>query len=233
MHQILSLSAVCYALGYSTGVGAFVWMARRRRLATPAIMALLGAGLIGGLAAANLVQWIVGGTAGKTVLGAIAGGYLSVALYKRYLGIQRPLGDLFAVALCAGEAVGRWGCFFGGCCYGRPTHAAWAVWQHGAWRHPTQIYLSLAALLILGALWLFDRTTPRENGLFYLQGLLYCVARFMIEFYRETSAAALGLSAAQWACLTGCVFFGVQLARLVRRKETGHGGLAAAVPELS
>ena len=231
MHQWLTLSAACYALGYGTGLWAFVWMARRRGLATPGVMALLGAGLIGGLAAANLVQWLVGGTAGKTVLGAIAGGYLSVALYKRHLGIQRPLGDLFAVALCAGEAVGRWGCYFGGCCYGRATHVAWAIWQHGAWRHPTQIYLSLAALLILGALWLFDRATPRENGLFYLQGLLYCAARFAIEFFRETTVVAGGLSAAQWACLAGFAFFGVQLARLMRRKESAHG-FAAAVPEL-
>lgn len=232
MHPFWTLSALCYALGYGTGLLAFVWMAQRRRLATPGIMALLGAGLIGGLVAANLVQWVVGGTAGKTVLGAIAGGYLSVALYKRFLGIRRPLGDLFAMALCAGEAVGRWGCFFGGCCYGKPSPVAWAVWQHGAWRHPTQIYLSLAALLILGALWLFDRATPRENALFFVQGLLYCAARFAIEFYRETSPVALGLSAAQWGCLAGGVFFGVQLVRLMRQKEAVRG-FPPAVPELS
>jgi hypothetical protein len=123
------------------------------------------------------------------VLGAIAGGYLSVVLYKRHLGIERPTGDLFAVALCAGEAIGRWGCFFGGCCYGKPSHAAWAVWQHGAWRHPTQIYLSLASLLILGCLLLLERTDPRENALFYFQGLLYCVSRFVIEFFRATRRA--------------------------------------------
>ncbi|MDQ2686816.1 MAG: prolipoprotein diacylglyceryl transferase [Armatimonadota bacterium] len=232
MHLVWNESAICYALGYDTGVCAFVWMARRRGLATTGVMALLGAGLIGGLVAANLIQWLVGGTAGKTVLGAIAGGYLSVALYKRYLGIQRPLGDLFAVALCAGEAVGRWGCYFGGCCYGKATHAAWAIWQHGAWRYPTQIYMSLAALLILGALLVFDRRGPRENALFYLQGLLYCVARFVIEFYRETTLVALGLSAAQWACLAGAAFFGVQMVRLMRRKETVRE-FSPALPELS
>lgn len=218
----MTLSAFCYALGYLTGLGVFVWMAHRRRLATTGIMAVMGAGLIGGLVGANLAQWLVGGTAGKTVLGAMAGGYLSVFFYKRHLGITRPTGDLFAVATCAGEAVGRWGCFFGGCCYGKASAVPWAVWQHGAWRHPTQIYLSLSSLLILGMLCLFGRTNPRENGLFYLQGLLYCTSRFAIEFFRETQIVGLGLSAAQWACLGGFVFFSIQFCRLMRRQESAH-----------
>jgi phosphatidylglycerol:prolipoprotein diacylglycerol transferase len=233
MPHLITPSALCYALGYGTGIGAFAWMARRRKLATAGIMALLWAGLIGGLVGANLAQWIVGGTAGKTVLGAIAGGYLSVALYKRYLGITRPTGDLFAVAMCAGEAVGRWGCYFGGCCYGKPSHVAWAIWQHGAWRHPTQIYLSLASLLVLGCLLLFEKTDPRENGLFYLQGLLYCLARFVIEFFRETPPPILGLTAAQWACAAGFLYFAVQFARLTRRQERPAVGVRHAVSELS
>src|SRR5579862_6940603 len=117
----MSLSATFYALGYLTGAAAFVGMARARRLATSGVLIVMQAGLIGGLVWANVAQWVFGGTPGKTVLGAIAGGYLTVVLFKRYLGLKRPLGDLFAVALCAGEAVGRWGCFFGGCCYGKPA----------------------------------------------------------------------------------------------------------------
>lgn len=207
----MTLSACCYAAGYLTGLIAFLLMARRRRLLTEGIVTLMAVGLIGGLVAANLMQWIVAGTAGKTVLGAVAGGYLAVFIAKRRLGIRRPLGDLFAIALSAGEAVGRWGCFFGGCCYGKPCHLPWAVWQHDAYRHPTQIYLSLANLGILGALWRFDKTRPPENSLFYLQGLLYCATRFVIEFWRETPPPFLGLTTAQWACLAGLGFFTVRL----------------------
>lgn len=171
----MTLSAGCYAAGYLTGLAAFAWMARRRGLATEGIFALLVAGIIGGLLCANVAQWLTTGTAGKTVLGGIAGGYLAVALAKRWLGIRRPTGDLFAVAICAGEAVGRWGCFFGGCCYGKPTGIAWAVWQHGAYRHPTQLYLSLSCLLILIVLILLEarRNQPLpENALFCAQGSL-------------------------------------------------------------
>ena len=217
----MTLPAVCYALGYLTGLAAFAWMARRRNLATAGIMAVMGAGLLGGLAGANLTQWAYahlggGGEGGKTVLGGIAGGYLSVLLYKRYLGLRRPTGDLFAVAVSAGEAVGRWGCFFGGCCYGKVCAMPWAVHQHGAWRHPTQLYLSGANALILVALWRFDRTRPPENGLWYLQGVLYCTARFVIEFFRDGPPPVGGLTGAQWACLAGFAFFSVRLARLLR-----------------
>ena len=231
----MTLSAGCYALGYLTGVAAFAWMARRRNLATAGIMAVMGAGLLGGLIGANLTQWVYahlvpGGEPGKTVLGGIAGGYLSVLLFKRYIGIRRPTGDLFAVAISAGETVGRWGCFFGGCCYGKACTILWAVHQHGAWRHPTQLYLSGANALILVALWRFDKAHPPENGLFYLQGVLYSAARFVIEFFRDGPPPVWGLTGAQWACLVGFAFFGVRLARLLRLARPALAALSDATP---
>ena len=207
-------STVCYALAYLTGLAAFCIMAKKRRLATQGMMAVMGAGLIGGLVSANVIQ-ILTGSPGKTVLGAIAGGYLVVTLYKRKLGITRPTGDMFAVAICAGEAVGRWGCFFGGCCYGKACSVGWAVWQHDAWRHPAQLYLSAACLVILGILLLYMRRNPPENAIFYLQGALYCIARFVVEFYREGSVLAVGLTLAQWACLAGFIFFAIRLRMLL------------------
>jgi phosphatidylglycerol:prolipoprotein diacylglycerol transferase len=209
------LSAICYMAGYGVGMLAFLWLAQRRRLDTPGVLSLVGVGLIGGLLGANLTQWVVTGGPGKTVLGAVAGGYLAVSLAKRGMGLRRPTGDLFAFALCAGEAVGRWGCYFGGCCYGRPAHIPWAVWQHGAWRHPTQIYLSLAALAILLVLLRYERAHPPENAIFFLQGMLYCAARFVIEFWREGTPVAAGLTAAQWACAVGLLFFAVRLRGLL------------------
>jgi len=211
-----TLSSLCYALGYLTGLAAFVIMAYRRRLATSGLMAILGAGLIGGLVGANLAQWIFGSEGGKTILGGIAGGYLTVLVYKRYLGIQRSTGDLFAVAICAGEAVGRWGCFFGGCCYGKICSVPWAVLQHGALRHPTQLYLSGANALILLILLRLESKQPPENAIFYTQGILYCAARFVIEFFRDTPPPFWGLTLAQWACLGGFAFFSVRLTLLLR-----------------
>jgi phosphatidylglycerol:prolipoprotein diacylglycerol transferase len=174
-------ASIVYALAYLAAVGAFAWMARRRGFAVESVRALAGAALVGGLVGANAAQMLIAGAIGKTILGGFAGGYLAVVLVKRHLGVRRPTGDLFAVAFCVGEAIGRIGCFIGGCCYGKVASLAWAVEDHGAWRHPTQLYLSLAALATLAALLLIERRRALpENGLFYVQGLLFCAARLAI-----------------------------------------------------
>src|ERR1700712_3202185 len=35
--------------------------------------------------------------------------------------------DVFAPGIALGHVVGRFGCFFAGCCYGKPTNLAWGV----------------------------------------------------------------------------------------------------------
>ncbi len=61
----MTLSAVCFALGYGTGLAAFVWMARRRKMATEGVWTLAWTGLIGGLVGANLGQCWAAGRQGK------------------------------------------------------------------------------------------------------------------------------------------------------------------------
>ena len=211
----LVASAIVYVLGYACGLALFVWLARKRGLATEGIRRIAVAAVLGGLAGATLLQVAIGGEPGRTILGGIAGGYIAVILAKRHLGITRPLGDLFAVALAGGEAVGRWGCFLAGCCYGRVAHVPWAVEDHGAWRHPTQIYSSLAAAGTLAVVVALERRARLpENALFYIQGALLCASRFVIEFYREPSRSEGPLTLAQWACVAGLCFFGWRLVRM-------------------
>jgi phosphatidylglycerol---prolipoprotein diacylglyceryl transferase len=200
-----------YALAYSVGILVFCLFAQKRRLLTEGIGYIAMAGLVGGLVGANLGQFLAtSGGPGKSVLGGILGGYLAVMLAKKRLGLVRPTGDLFAVALMAGEAVGRWGCFLGGCCGGQECALPWAVAGH----HPTQLYLSAACavtfvILLLAETW----RRPAENGLWYLQGVLYCPARFVIEFFRDGATRHGGLSTAQWVCLIGLAFFVYKLAK--------------------
>src|SRR5205085_2034721 len=113
----------------------------------------------------HLLHLLLGG---RTWLGALLGGYAGVELAKRPLGIVRSTGDGFALALPLGEAVGRLGCFFAGCCYGRETMLPWAAWQHGAWRHPTQLYSAAAALALFALMWRLRSRMPREGDLFKL-----------------------------------------------------------------
>ena len=208
-----------YAAAYAVGLAAFAAAARRRGLATDGVRLLMFAGVVGGLFGANIAQLIATDSPGKSILGGIAGGYLAVIAAKRYLGIVRPTGDLFALALAAGEAIGRWGCFLAGCCYGKATESSWGVWQHDAWRHPTQIYLSLCAAATYFILRQFERAHPPENALFFLQGSLMCAYRFAIEFWREGTASYVGLDLAQWAALSGFAFFAWKFWALMRAAQ--------------
>jgi phosphatidylglycerol:prolipoprotein diacylglycerol transferase len=83
------------------------------------------------------------------VLGAVAvligGALLSELPVGRVLDVTTP-GLLFAMT------VGRFGCFFGGCCAGRPTSSRWGVWSSdrriGVRRLPTQLFESAIAFTV-------------------------------------------------------------------------------------
>src|SRR5437588_10775566 len=96
---------------------------------------------------------------GKTVTTGLIGAYLAVELAKWLMGIRIKTGDSFALPLALAMAIGRWGCFFNGCCYGRETDLAWACdFGDGVLRHPTQVYESLFHLAMAGVLlWLMAR----------------------------------------------------------------------------
>jgi phosphatidylglycerol:prolipoprotein diacylglycerol transferase len=206
-----------YAAAYGIAVLAFLWIARRRGLDTEGVRLLMGAGLIGGLVGANLTQLFAVGTPGKTIEGGIVGGFLTVVWMKRRLGIERPTGDLFALAIPAGEAVGRIGCFIGGCCYGKVTTAALAVHDHGAFRTPTQLYLSVGALMTFGILVFLERKRILpENGLLYVQIALFCLTRFAVEFVRAGNVTQIGLTLAQLGCCAGFAFAVYKLRPMLR-----------------
>jgi phosphatidylglycerol:prolipoprotein diacylglycerol transferase len=114
----------------------------------------------------------------------------------RHVGLPVLQGlDILAMAACVAEGVGRWGCFFSGCCYGTPTNLPWAVTfpeiarrlhegLPGVPIHPTQIYMSLDALMILGVLALLYRRKRFHGEIIAVYVLLSSIARFFIEFVR-------------------------------------------------
>ncbi len=195
---------------------------RRRGLDTEGTRLVALAALVGGLLGALLLNfpgWLAAHPAdwraadlptrvgvvlasGRTWIGGLLGGFLLVEWTKRRIGLRRSTGDAFALALPLGEAVGRLGCLAAACCYGAPAQVPWAVFQHGAARHPTQVYSALLALLLYAGLRAVRDRLPREGDLFRLYLAGYAVTRFGVETLRDHGGAP-GLSAAQWACLAG------------------------------
>ena len=123
---------------------------------------------------------------------------------------QLPLwtsGDLFAPGIALGYMVGRLGCLMAGCCYGKPADVPWAITftdpvanlnvgtPLNVPLHPTQLYESLAGLVILILLLVLERRGRSFPGrTFWLFVFLYSVSRFVIEFYRgDDRGVILGL----------------------------------------
>src|SRR5579862_6960915 len=199
------------ALGYVTGVLVLIWAARQKSLVTDGMAQVALAGLVGGVIGAKLTELIFEGwpiriglaaaldprTGGRALLGGIVFGWVGVELAKRKLGIRRSTGDLFALALPAGEAVGRIGCFFNECCFGTKCSAPWAVYQHGEWRHPVQLYSALTAGLVFTILLASRRKFTREGDLFRLFLILFGTTRFALEFLRQNDTFWLGFTPMQ------------------------------------
>jgi phosphatidylglycerol:prolipoprotein diacylglycerol transferase len=121
------------------------------------------------------------------------------------------------------------GCKVAGCCFGKVWDSSWALSFPGhspaseaQWKdkllqqpsdpslpvHPTQLYESVASLLIAAFLTLYLHSRKKYDGqVFIAFTCLYAAARFLIEFVRNDDRGALfGLSTSQ---LIGVVLIGI------------------------
>ena len=128
-------------------------------------------------------------------------------VYIRKIGL--PLWttcDVFAPGIAVGHVVGRFGCLFAGCCYGKPTTLPWGITFRDPFAqanvgtplnqplHPTQLYEAGAELLILIVLLASERKgRPYPGRTFWLYMLLYAISRFIIEFYRGDERGSVGI----------------------------------------
>ena len=141
------------------------------------------------------------------------------------------VSDVFAPGIALGHVIGRLGCLFAGCCFGRPTTVPWAITFHSEYAarnvgtpiniplHPTQLYEAGAELIILGVLLLFERRgRPFPGRTFWSYMLLYGISRFVIEFYRGDSRGMVGMfSTSQFVSLLIVPLSLVMLLVLARR----------------
>ena len=159
---------------------------------------------------------------------------VSVALvYIRKVGL--PLWtttDVFAPGIALGHVIGRFGCLFAGCCYGKPTTMPWGITftdpfaaanvgtPLGTPLHPTQLYEAGAELLILIVLLTTERKgRPFPGRTFWLYMLVYAISRFIIEFYRADERGTVGMfSTSQFISLVLAPLAVIMLVYLARAK---------------
>ena len=126
---------------------------------------------------------------GKTIIGALLGGYAGVELVKHWVGHREPTGDWFAVGVPLSIAIGRIGCLRYGCCPGivAGEGARFSISDSsGVERWPAvALEFGFNALFVIAILPLAIRGAGRGQ-LFHLYLLSYGGFRFWHEFHRDT-----------------------------------------------
>ena len=134
-------------------------------------------------------DWLPALLSGKTIVGALLGGYAGVEFAKKLVGHREPTGDWFAVGVPLSIAMGRLGCLRYGCCPGKACEAeAWWTLSDGAGveRWPA---VPLELLFNLGFVAAVLPIALRGMGggqLFHAYLVSYGIFRFWHEFHRDT-----------------------------------------------
>lgn len=185
-------------------------------------------------------------TGGRVVLGGVlTASVVAVWLFRRHNLPPLMCLDAGLTSTPLGMAVGRLGCFLGGCCYGRPTDAAWGVtFTHpvaerlngttlGVPLHPTQLVQAASDFVLFVLLYRFfpHRKFDGHTSALFLAGA--GASRFAIEFLRgDRRGGAFGLATSQWIAIAmialGVLWLVIGLRRVRRKASPTHGAVADA-----
>lgn len=235
-HPHLIFEILAYTVGFQ------VYLRLRKRYGDPVSIGdrwtVIAAAIAGAALGSKILYWFENPGAtlnywtnpaylmgGKTIVGALIGGLLAVEFTKRFHGIRESTGDLFAVPLTIGIAIGRIGCFLTGLpdeTSGTPTRLPWGVdFGDGVPRHPTQLY-EIAFVALLGCfLWRFLFRAHRNGDVFKLFMVAYMGFRVLVEFIKPYDTRIAGLSAIQWICLGVLVYYCPDVRRWILHRTAG------------
>jgi phosphatidylglycerol---prolipoprotein diacylglyceryl transferase len=136
--------------------------------------------------------------AGGVFLGGLVAALLAGGWYMH--SKQMPAlatADASAPGIALGHAIGRIGCFAAGCCWGKPTEAFWGMTFSDSLAHqwagtplgvalvPTQLLESLAEFTNFFLLSWLLRRRKFEGQVIGAYLLLYGLARFGLEYFRD------------------------------------------------
>lgn len=239
-HDLFSVLAIVIGFGlYYRELG-------RRRWLEPRIVWISLAALLGAAIGARLITawerpdwWVAYASlpltqalevSGKSIIGAIVGGYVAITVSKRFLGYRRSTGDAYVLALPIATAIGRIGCFLTELPLGTPTALPWGVRVDpsaaavfgscpgcGGPMHPTMLYeiaFNVAAALIL---WRFRARVPAPGDALKLYLLAAATFRVLVEFIRTSPRQAFDLTAPQWVLIPMVALLLIHFARQKRR----------------
>jgi len=183
---------------------------------------IIGSVLFGTL---NVILSGHGPAIGKSILGAIVGGIITIEIFKKVKSIHGSTGAALVPGLALGIFVGRWGCFLAGLTdltHGVPSGALPGYdFGDGVPRHPVQLYEGFAMLgfFFVASAGLLRGSEAWWRRGFYYFAIFYGVQRFAWEFLKPYAELFAGLNVFHLVCL-GLIAYGVFM--LGRSRETRH-----------
>ncbi|HMG35787.1 MAG TPA: prolipoprotein diacylglyceryl transferase [Blastocatellia bacterium] len=243
---------VLLAIGFVLALWATARLAERDGLPKDRIydlgLYILASSLIGSKLLLIVTEWNDYGSSWKKVFsldlfrsaGVYYGGFLvallvSIFLMRRWKLPWRKTADAFAPGVALGHSIGRLGCFSAGCCWGKPT-TSWLGVRFTAKAAeltgvpidhalvPTQLIEAVANLLIFGLLLWLRRRRSFDGQIIFTYLIVYAVARFTIEFWRDDPRGELlGMSTSQFISIVMFIL-GVSLTLYHRWRTRGGVG---------
>jgi phosphatidylglycerol---prolipoprotein diacylglyceryl transferase len=232
-------------LGLLAGLAIYYGELRRRGILDERIVRISIAVVLGGAVGARLITawehldyyrllgeapltWVIEHS-GKSLIGAIAGGYLAGVVAKRALGYRRSTGDCYALAIPVAVIIGRIGCLLSELPLGTPTDLPWGIRVDPAAAaafvrcpgcdgpmHPSMLYEIAFNMLAVVAILRWRRRIPVPGDLLKAYLLAAGTFRFIVEFVRGNEVQAFGLTGPQLVLVPLVVLLALHFVRQAR-----------------
>jgi prolipoprotein diacylglyceryltransferase len=183
--------------------------------------------------------WIIEHS-GKSILGALAGGYAAGWLAKRALGYRGSTADSYAIAIPVATAIGRIGCFLSELPLGTPTGLPWGIAatadEAAAFArcpdclvpmHPSMLYEVAFNVVAALAMLRWRRRLVVPGDLLRLYLLAAFTFRFLVEFVRGNEIQPWGLSGPQTVLVP---LLAIVVVVLIRQARSGAYAVPAPPP---
>lgn len=220
------------AIGFISAYYLCAVRGKKQGLSEDILWGIFCCAVVGGLAGTRILYYIVELPAifknpsilwdfknGYVVYGGIIGGVLVSYIYiKKKKADFLKYFDLVMPSVALAQCLGRMGCFFAGCCYGKETDAWYGITFHDSKFAPnnvklvpTQLLSAAGDLMICLVLIAYSVKKPVAGRVGSAYLILYGVGRFAIEFVRNDYRGSIGWMSTSQLISIGVVAIGILL----------------------
>lgn len=173
---------------------------------------------------------------GMAIYGGVIGGFIGVLICSkvRKYSLLDCL-DLAAPCLILGQAIGRIGCYFAGCCYGIETsNPALMVFPisvliGGKWHLATFFYEAILNVIGFAVLMIVTKNTSRKGMVVSLYLVIYGLIRALLEAIRAPEESLMffstGIKVSQLLSILLFILGLVSLILILRKRKEREGGV--------